>query len=404
MQEYIDKLSEDVKLAQRKRFSKQVARLEQELTGTGLWDTFKGLECFVAGGFWTSVFTGAEINDVDVYFRDIKSLNTFIASCFSRLEDDSEDEDENIFVKDLDNLNIDWALGLHCVGYTDKSVIFQTKAGLTIQCIHTKFYQSPKEIFDTFDYTINMCAYDFKDDMLVMDDNFLPDLAARRLIVNPKTSFPIISQLRIDKYKQRGYHINRKEFLKLSCAVAALNLSTWDEAIGQLAGMYGWCIDEVFDKTKPFTMSELIEQLDNLEYKEEAVVSIKIGYYDEIIDVIAKQHKGDAPSLKQSYYKRVKSTGVDGVFKSWHSPSFEYKLGETVQCEKRGIYLFKSKRLANKSSYGDVLIRLESEHFDEVSLKPDCGDGKYLTTDELRVVEVTSVKGGNAPQPICLPL
>ena len=391
MQELIIKLQEDIKHQQRKRFANQVSRLESELSEVkGLFDMMKTLGCYVAGGFWTSVFTAKEINDVDIYFRDIKSLRAFVANLMGNLEDEYNRQE---FPSHLDDLeHFDWYLPVHCVGYTDKSVIFKLKGGLTLQCIHTKFYQSAQEIFDTFDYTINMCAYDMKEDLLVMDDNFLTDLSARRLTVNPKTSFPIISQLRIDKYKQRGYSINRKEFLKLSCAVAALNLTSWEEAISQLAGMYGWCIDKVFDKEKPFSMLELIEQMDKLEYNDQAITPVSTGDYFIIMDYIEEHHPSSEQLPKVTYYKKVVPVS-EGKFSSWYKNSFIYETGEVVSDKNRGVFLFKELQDAVNYSSGQVVIALQCKDKPKASLKSDGGNGKYSTKDELIVLGQVDEQG-----------
>lgn len=399
MENIFDNLKQQHIQQQRTRFEPYVDRLEQHLSvKPDMWNLMKSLDCIVAGGFWTSVFTSQEINDVDVYFRDVKSLNTFVASCMNNLECMYEDDPEN-FVDIDKNEDIPLECTIHCAGYTDKSVIFMAD-GLTIQCIHTKFYDSPQEIFDTFDYTINMCAYDFKQDLIVMDDRFFPDVCARRLIVNPKTSFPIISQLRIQKYKERGYHINRKEFLKLACAVAALKLDSWDDAIKQLAGMYGWVIDEVFDKTKPFSMLELIEQMDNIAYKPDAVMSIKDGDCEHILEMLKEQH--DLVNLEEKvyYYKAVKKTDEEGVYKSLFggfggSDGITYKIGEEVQDkDNNGVYLFKRKKLAREyhQSGKTAVIKLEVVDKPKADLVSDGGQGKYRTRDKLRVLEVVEVE------------
>ena len=49
---------------------------------------------------------------------------------------------------------------------------------------------------------------------------FLKHLARRSLVVNTNTAYPLISLLRCDKYKERGYNISTKEQMSLMFAVA----------------------------------------------------------------------------------------------------------------------------------------------------------------------------------------
>lgn len=377
-------------------YNKQIGRLEKELGD--YWQVLKDCNAFVAGGFWTSTFTGKEINDIDIYFRDVKSLRTAICVLMSSLEDAFEDnlEDDGYedYFLDEDTIN-EWCLSTHCAGYTDKSIIFITKSGIHLQFIHTKFYESAEDIFNTFDFTINMCAYDFKKDKMFLNENFLVDLAGRNLVVNTNTSFPIISQLRIAKYLERGYKINRKEFLKLSCAVAKLNLNTWEEAISQLAGMYGWTVDEIFDKSKPFSMDELISQLDLLEQKEDIATVLKTGSCEDILNMIDKIYPPvrKSPSDGEVYfYKSVASTEIENIFKSHFREDFLYRTGHVVQDFNQGVYFYKTIRGAKNHKQGGIVIKLKPVDKDTFEIKQDFFGNKYKTNSPMLVVGKVDVK------------
>ncbi|MCM3273764.1 hypothetical protein [Paenibacillus elgii] len=95
--------------------------------GTALVSQLKKYKCFIAGGAITSLFTGAPINDLDIYFRNEES-------CIKFVEDSWEDHD-------------DWINML-----TKKSILMRQDNKL-IQVIHFNFFKSAQEIFDSFDFT-----------------------------------------------------------------------------------------------------------------------------------------------------------------------------------------------------------------------------------------------------------
>ena len=390
-QEIIDLIDNQIQQENRELYGNHIARLESDISDVDeLWEVMKTLGCYVAGGYWTSIFTNTEVNDIDVYFRSKESLEWFLKSAFGEAEGESPEKYEDLV--DIPSY------GLRCIGYTDKSIMFTTKnSGQQVQLIHNKFYESAEDIFNTFDYTINMCAYDFKKDLIIMDDRFPIDVMARRLVVNTNTSFPIISQLRIDKYKQRGYSINRKEFLKLSIAVARLELKTWDQAMKQLAGMYGWCIDELFDTTKEFSIEELLLQLEDLEFNKQQVKPFEpINDLSTLLEGLDEINETPDPDKEYFYYKKVNKTSDPNVFKSQHNNNFTYVIGEKVQCDKRGIFVFKSARKAEEFFMGDTVIKLTSGK-QKAKLLPDSGGGKYSTNSELTVVGVVNDKGFTKP-------
>ena len=83
-----------------------------------------------------------------------------------------------------------------------------------------------------------MGAFDCGKGEFVFHDDFFKDIAQRRLCVNPSTSFPIISLLRIDKYKQRGYQISRKDFINLCFS----RQSFGDKNVGKFSPCYRWYV------------------------------------------------------------------------------------------------------------------------------------------------------------------
>lgn len=263
-----------------------------------LEEVLKGLNCFIAGGAITSIFSGKEVNDLDIYFTGLEELCAFIAIAF---------DCDDLLPEKYQELPELGRYSLRYTGHTKKSVMFTDSNGMQVQLIHCAFHETPESIFDSFDFSINMAAYDFKNECFVLDQEFLPDLAARRLAVNTGTSFPIISQLRIDKYKQRGFDISRKEFVKLSLAVANMDINSWDDAMDAIGSMYGYNYDELFDTNVDFSLDEMISQLEDLECRKfDTAKPCEIECdCEELIEAICEQHTETIPDQEYFYYKKV---------------------------------------------------------------------------------------------------
>ena len=74
---------------------------------------------------------------------------------------------------------------------------------IKVQAIKINFYDSPKDLLDSFDFTICQFAYDGED--LYCGDYSLHDLGRKRLVIN-NISYPVASLRRLIKYTQQGYY------------------------------------------------------------------------------------------------------------------------------------------------------------------------------------------------------
>lgn len=205
-------------------------------------DLFKISNAIIAGGSITSLFTNTEINDIDVYFRNKEDLSRFLCGAFSK--------------------ECGWLQLMHM---TDRSVLLSDHSGLKIQLIVYKFFDSPKEVFDAFDFSVNMGAYDFKVGGFVLDERFLRHNSQRYIEINTKTDYPLISVLRVDKYREKGYRISKPQLLALLMSVSDLKMENWLDVVDQISGMYGVDPAKLFDQTKEFSLDEVIVQLQALE-------------------------------------------------------------------------------------------------------------------------------------------
>jgi hypothetical protein len=209
---------------------------------------------FVAGGAVTSVFTGAKINDTDVYF---KSRRAFETGVYQAYED-----------------------GLWCVAASKRAVTFADQSNNIAQLMHFDYFPTAGAIFAAFDYTICMGALDLDacvkshwdgvrlvktgeehpDSGFVFHPDFLKHNSQRFLKFNPGTRYPLASATRVLKYQQRGYTIGKGDMMKIALAVRGVRIDSWEDLKDQIGGAYG---DKVVlgNEGTPFTLAAAIEAL-----------------------------------------------------------------------------------------------------------------------------------------------
>lgn len=225
----------------------------------------KESRAMLAGGCVTSLFTGADINDFDLYFKDKTGLSTQIAGMFSK---------EYGYFQ------------LHHL--TNKALMYIARdEDMPCQLIVFDFFKDAHDIFKRFDFTVNMAAYDFEKEEFVFHEDFWIDIAARRINVNVKTSYPFITTLRVDKYKQKGYSISKAQHLKLMLAVNSLEMKSWEDLRDQVGGMYGYSFDEIFnpEEGEDFSVEKAIGKIEQLSF-------IRERWYDK-----SQEFAGNSPSI-----------------------------------------------------------------------------------------------------------
>lgn len=221
--------------------------------GDNLSDCLKNYNCIVAGGSINSIFNRKDINDIDIYFRTKEDLSGFI-------QEYCNDFSGFILTK------------------TNKALLLKdANKDILVQLIYFRYFDNAEEIFNTFDFTVCMGAYDFKTDKFILHKDFLHHNTCRLLKFNENTAYPIMSALRVQKYKDKGYDISKADFIKIILACMNLDITTYEELKEQIGGMYGINIDKLFeDKFKPEDDFNLIEAInaiidaddEYIEYKE----------------------------------------------------------------------------------------------------------------------------------------
>lgn len=211
---------------------------------------------FVAGGAVTSVFTGAKINDADVYF---KSRRAFEAGVYQAYDD-----------------------GLWCVAASKRAVTFADQSSHIAQLMHFDYFPTAEDIFAAFDFTICMGALDLDagtreqynpasfhfdtvgeehpESGFVLHPEFLKHNSQRFLKFNPGTRYPLASATRVLKYQQRGYTIGKGDIMKIALAVRGVKIDSWEDLKDQIGGAYG---DKVVlgNEDKEFSLEAAIEAL-----------------------------------------------------------------------------------------------------------------------------------------------
>lgn len=263
-------------------------RLLKSFFSDDIYHILRSLDVIIAGGSITALFTNREVNDLDLYFRSWDDLEIFITYMMDidlrKGEHDLSpktmgyNEEKRVY-RDfftLDNGEEVWESRaprfkilsqkvsyVRNIGMTDKSIMFSDGSNPVVQCIAFSVFENAGQIFDKFDYTINMGAFSFGDETWVFDSRFLKHAAQKVLVLNPATDYPIISMLRASKYEARGYTISRRETMKLGVAAASLKMESWEDAKKHLSGMYGTNVEELFDTKEPFSFEGLFDKLDN---------------------------------------------------------------------------------------------------------------------------------------------
>ncbi len=365
--------------------------------GKNTYEDLRRKKCYIAGGAITSLFTNHEINDIDVYFRDKDSLIDLILAWDNnsrRLVFHSSKSTTFVFAKD------------------DSSV--------RVQFINFRFFKDVNEIFDSFDFTVCMGAFDFATEEFIFHPDFMRHNAQRILKFNVNTSFPIVSVFRTQKYQNKGYTIPSSEFARIILSAMSLNIKTWKELEDQLGGMYGYQYTELFKSVegKQFNLSEAIDTFSNMDFLYNKIEGERLfdGLLEDVIDnikgidihyielrngkrcrVSTPQISGDTdiqemghrlppPFYKkielqeflgtEKLYKFVSKTKNPGVFTSIYKPDFEYKIGEeTSDLKFMGLFfnflpaISSSSYAKNRYSVSDrVLIEADFDVKDIVSM------------------------------------
>jgi len=213
----------------------------------GQLDPFNLTGCFIAGGAVLSRATKQPIADWDIYPKTIDNAINIVTELVSS---------GDAFVVNVSDRAI--TLKHNDIGDDGNRQI--------IQVMYFDIFPTAQDIFDKFDFTICMGAYDCDSKEYVFHEDFWADTASKTLRFNPKTSYPLNSLIRTSKYQKRGYIAGKGEMAKVAIAVAQKGMPTsWKELESQLGGTYGRSLTLQTDGV-PFTIEAAYDILGNLDY------------------------------------------------------------------------------------------------------------------------------------------
>lgn len=270
-------------------YEKELKKLKSFMNAD-LWGLLQDQGCIIAGGAVTSMFTNKEVNDIDVYFPSKEAFTKVMQ--------------ELIDLRYRGNYKYDKEYGLTYIDgmitiVTNKAVMLLSE-GTKVQFIVHKFYQTAEAVFQDFDFTVCMGALEMKDDTWKFHEDFFKHNSQRFIQFNENTSYPLISALRIAKYKDKGYNISKAQFMKVMMAINAKNINSWETLMEELGGMYGTPPEQIFDTSIPFDLTYAMQKLDDVVITEKMPAQ-QWDSLDEIVKKIPKAFTDEVVKIVESY-------------------------------------------------------------------------------------------------------
>jgi hypothetical protein len=116
-----------------------------------------------------------------------------------------------------------------------------------------RFYGSPTEIHDNYDFVHAMCYWDHAEKSLQLPADALEALLSRTLIYKGSL-YPVASIFRCKKFIERGWRITAGQQLKIMWQISELDLRDFDVLQEQLTGVdmaYMWQLIEALKSVDP---------------------------------------------------------------------------------------------------------------------------------------------------------
>ena len=289
----------------------------KEMLGSEVYDMLKETKCVLAGGAITSLFTNREINDFDLYFTSKESLSQVFAQAFSVSEDE--------FLSPYD-LIIKFA--------TKRSMLCVDKYGQQkLQFIHYKLHDNIESIFKSFDFEHVMGAFDFATEEFVLHENFMKTNSQRLMQFNSATDFPITSMMRVQKYKERNYTISTAQMLRIAFTIANKEYASWEDVKSEVSGLYGIAPEDMFDETKPFSLEEVVLQLDKIILNDK-YVNTKQPTFSECIELM----KHNFSDNFNNYLNQFQDDTEEDKKEFWWVPKDKYYKAQNDKYDADKVY------------------------------------------------------------------
>lgn len=230
----------------------------------------------LAGGCFTSAFCMSPINDIDVYFKNEENFYDFL--------------------DELD-CNGEWCSDNRYGHLSNKALtVIDTTSNMRIQLIFNGWYPTVEDVFNNFDFTVNMCAFDMslldtdEDSFLEMNVDFEKHNLQRQLVFNMNTQHPLCSAQRVNKYKEKGYNITPHEFNKVCLAISLVKVDSWDSFHAQIGGFYG--MGDTLDYISEFKEQHVIDYINDNGYLDLPFNGVyRTDFYNKVYEIMWAKRK-----------------------------------------------------------------------------------------------------------------
>lgn len=190
----------------------------------------RSCNAIIAGGAITALFTGQKIRDWDIYFRH--AVDCHRAVTWFGINGTLANETD-----------------------TSKSYHLGKQEKPYQLIVMQDLFGDPKTIFNYYDFTVCMAAYQFREDGkeegFVFGEDFFKHIGQRRLVFHTGTMFPICSMLRVMKYVKKGFFITGMELLKIGLSIHSLKMETYADLRRQLQGIDTAFLSDLTAQMKP---------------------------------------------------------------------------------------------------------------------------------------------------------
>jgi len=208
---------------------------------------FHGLDkCFIAGGAILSAVTKTDVSDYDIY---PKSKEGMLEAIYYLMEE------EGCFIVNISD---------RAITLKSNDVKNDKDERVIVQVMMFDEFATADRIFEFFDFTVCMAAFDCDTKEYVFHPDFWIDVAGKTIRFNPKTRYPLNSMMRLGKYRAKGYTLPTSEMVRMSLTLMQSRLPTsWGELEAVIGGTYGQQI-KLHTEGKEFSIQAAIDLFDNL--------------------------------------------------------------------------------------------------------------------------------------------
>jgi hypothetical protein len=328
-------------------------------------------DAIIAGGAITSAFCNRDVNDLDIYLRSEDDFFGLITELYS----------ESNFT-------------LICANMTNRSILFRDKeTKQDVQLIVYKFFPTVEDIFNDYDFTVNMGALSTSDDQFHFHADFFKHNSQRYLQFHTGTTYPLISALRVQKYKDKGYTISKAQMLRLLLTISKLEINSWEDIKDHCGGFYGLNMDEVFPEDKEFSLELAIETLDQVFSDNQFKTYFTSIYETDIYDKYFSKYNDIRIDANNLFFKNVRDDGND-VYSSPYKTTFKYIVGNSINGGDCGIYCYLGYDVLSGmyNHYDDGNVILQLEKFDNSDATKNTGDKIQLMGEVIVVAKYTKLE------------